>query len=67
MGIRLFFVLVVATLCAALFTGSDMAGSSSGAVRPTLITRTSDYGRILFDGSNRVLYAFTRDPRGRTT
>ena len=27
--------------------------------------RSSKYGRILFDGSNRALYAFTGDRRGR--
>lgn len=28
--------------------------------------RASDYGQILFDGGGRALYAFTRDPRGRS-
>jgi predicted lipoprotein with Yx(FWY)xxD motif len=32
----------------------------------TLTIRTSAYGRILFDSRGRALYAFTRDPRGRT-
>jgi predicted lipoprotein with Yx(FWY)xxD motif len=34
---------------------------------PSVTVRGSDYGRVLFDGGNRALYAFTRDPRGKTT
>ena len=34
--------------------------------RATIMVRDSAYGRILFDGRGRVLYAFTRDPRGRS-
>jgi predicted lipoprotein with Yx(FWY)xxD motif len=30
----------------------------------TLTLRNTRYGRILFDGKNRVLYGFTRDRRG---
>ncbi len=30
----------------------------------TLTVRSTRYGRILFDGRGRALYAFTRDPRG---
>jgi predicted lipoprotein with Yx(FWY)xxD motif len=41
--------------------------SGSGATTATLTVRASDYGRILFDGSGRALYAFTRDTRGRST
>ena len=28
---------------------------------------SSDFGHILFDGSNRALYAFTRDPSRKST
>lgn len=38
--------------------------SGSGTAGPTLTVRSSDYGRILFDGKGRALYAFTRDARG---
>jgi predicted lipoprotein with Yx(FWY)xxD motif len=31
---------------------------------PTLTVRSTRFGRILFDGRGRALYAFTRDPRG---
>ena len=44
--------------------------SSAGAARsalPTLTIRSSDFGRIVFDRSGRALYAFTRDPKGRST
>lgn len=33
---------------------------------PSLTAKPSAYGRILFDGRGYVLYAFTRDPRGRS-
>ena len=30
----------------------------------TLTVRSSDFGRVLFDGRGLALYAFTRDSRG---
>ena len=39
------------------------AGQASSAA-PTLTVRDTRYGRILFDGAGRSLYAFTRDTRG---
>jgi predicted lipoprotein with Yx(FWY)xxD motif len=51
--------LVVAAVAAAPMSGS-------GATTPTLTVRNSDYGRIVFDGNGRALYAFTRDARGRS-
>ena len=33
---------------------------------PTLSAKSSRYGRILFDGRGDVLYAFTKDRRGRS-
>jgi predicted lipoprotein with Yx(FWY)xxD motif len=36
------------------------------AAGPTLVVRSSPYGKILFDGRGYVLYAFTRDPKGRS-
>jgi predicted lipoprotein with Yx(FWY)xxD motif len=67
---RFLFALVVAVVGAGLLAGSDMAAaradtSSADAARATLTVRNSQYGRILFDGSNRVLYGFTRDRRGK--
>ena len=40
--------------------------ASSLAPRSTLTAGPSSYGRILFDGRGFVLYAFTRDPRGKS-
>ena len=34
--------------------------------RSTLTARDSRFGRILFDGKGFTLYAFTRDPRGKS-
>jgi predicted lipoprotein with Yx(FWY)xxD motif len=42
------------------------AMSSHGAARGTVTVHSSKYGRILFDGRGFVLYAFTKDPRGRS-
>lgn len=42
---------------------STPAASQAG---PTLTVRGSAFGRILFDSRGRALYAFTRDPRGRS-
>src|SRR5258707_14885378 len=41
-------------------TGSVDASSSAVTVGP------SSYGRVLFDGRGFALYAFTRDPRGKS-
>ncbi|HKP18961.1 MAG TPA: hypothetical protein VJT84_10805 [Gaiellaceae bacterium] len=40
--------------------------SSAGAERGTLTAHSSRFGSILFDGKGYVLYAFTKDPRGRS-
>ncbi len=52
------FVLAPAAAMAARSTASASTG--------TLTVRSSPYGRILFDGKGRALYAFTRDPRSRS-
>jgi predicted lipoprotein with Yx(FWY)xxD motif len=46
---------------------SPSVGSATDAAQMqtlTLTLRRTRYGRILFDGKNRVLYGFTRDRRG---
>ena len=58
--------IVVAALAAGLLAPSPMAEPETGA-RPSVVATRSDFGRVLFDGSNRALYVFTRDPRGRST
>jgi predicted lipoprotein with Yx(FWY)xxD motif len=41
------------------------AGATSvSETSATLTVRNTRFGRILFDGRGRTLYAFTRDPRG---
>ena len=42
------------------------AAMSRESLAPTLTAKSSSYGRVLFDGRGFVLYAFTRDPRGRS-
>jgi predicted lipoprotein with Yx(FWY)xxD motif len=46
---------------AAARAGQQADGAQSSA---TLTARSSRFGRILFDGRGRALYAFTRDRRG---
>jgi len=41
-------------------------GGAGGSSSVSVAVRPSDYGRILFDGRGRALYAFTRDGRGRS-
>jgi predicted lipoprotein with Yx(FWY)xxD motif len=40
--------------------------TAAAAPQPVVSAKPSTYGRILFDGRGFVLYAFTRDPRGRS-
>jgi predicted lipoprotein with Yx(FWY)xxD motif len=63
MRVRLpvFIVLALAAL-AVLY----VAPASSSAPRSALTAGPSAFGRILFDGRGFVLYAFTRDPRGKS-
>jgi predicted lipoprotein with Yx(FWY)xxD motif len=39
---------------------------SRESVAPTLTVKSSSYGSVLFDGRGHVLYAFTRDAKGRS-
>ena len=56
---RLFLTAFAALVLAPAATPEQQAG-------PTLQARASAYGRVLFDGRGFVLYAFTRDARGRS-
>jgi predicted lipoprotein with Yx(FWY)xxD motif len=58
---KTFLILAAATM--ALAFASSTAASSQAA--PTLIVRSSSFGKVLFDGRGFVLYAFTKD-RGRS-
>jgi predicted lipoprotein with Yx(FWY)xxD motif len=55
-------------LLAVLVLAASAAGlaSAADASQATVTVKSSSYGRILFDGRGFVLYAFTRDPRGRS-
>jgi predicted lipoprotein with Yx(FWY)xxD motif len=58
---------VLAFAIPAPFAAADMrasAGPTATQATATLTVRTSQFGRILFDGRGRALYAFTRDRRG---
>jgi predicted lipoprotein with Yx(FWY)xxD motif len=62
-------LLVIAVLvvgAAAISAGGSGAREPTAvqAATQTLTVRSTRYGRILFDGRGRVLYAFTRDRRG---
>lgn len=61
-------VVVALTLAAATQSALAQESASGPEVRDAqsrLTVRNSPFGRVLFDGSGRVLYAFTRDRRGR--
>ena len=42
----------------------DAAAGPQMEKKPTLTVRTTQYGRILFDGRGQALFGFTRDRRG---
>jgi predicted lipoprotein with Yx(FWY)xxD motif len=62
MSMRTLFLLSVAAAALA-FTAAPMAAEQAA---PTLTVHSSSFGNVLFDGRGFVLYAFTRDPRGRS-
>ncbi len=70
---RTFLVFVGAVVLAGITAAATCASSqqplarAAHATQATVTVRSSAYGRILFDGRGRALYAFTHDPRGRTT
>ena len=42
---------------------SDRQSAATQSAPRTLIVRSTQYGRVLFDGNGRVLYGFSRDRR----
>jgi predicted lipoprotein with Yx(FWY)xxD motif len=58
--------LITLVLAALAVLGVSSGRASSAADKPTVTVGGSDYGRIVFDGSSRALYAFTRDRGGRS-
>jgi predicted lipoprotein with Yx(FWY)xxD motif len=65
MHIRFLLALLLTAAAAAVLAAPDMAARAT--TRPTVVVRSSEYGRILFDGGNRALYAFTHDAREKAT
>jgi predicted lipoprotein with Yx(FWY)xxD motif len=49
---------------AAAIAVAGASASSETSTNPALKVRNTRYGAVLFDGKDRVLYAFTRDKRG---
>jgi predicted lipoprotein with Yx(FWY)xxD motif len=63
MRTRLLVSIVLAVAAASL---PSVTSASSRAARSTLTAAPSSFGRILYDGQGFALYAFTRDPHGRS-
>jgi predicted lipoprotein with Yx(FWY)xxD motif len=57
------FICLAAGAAALAVTAAPMAAEQAGA---TLTVHSSAYGKVLFDGRGFVLYAFDKDPRGRS-
>ena len=61
-------LIVLAVVVASLSASGDARAAEQTAegaqARSTLTVRGTRFGRILFDGRGRALYAFTRDRRG---
>jgi predicted lipoprotein with Yx(FWY)xxD motif len=62
MTMRILTFLAAAAVALAL-TSASMASEQAAA---TLTVHSSAYGQVLFDGRGFVLYAFTKDARGRS-
>jgi predicted lipoprotein with Yx(FWY)xxD motif len=58
--------LAVVALTAGAFLALTHAAGAGPTARPTLVANTSAYGRIVWDGRGRVLYAFTADSPRRS-
>jgi len=60
-----FLVLVLAAAAALAVPAAGMSDASQ-VMGVTLLVRNSAYGKILFDGRGYVLYAFSRDAKGKS-
>jgi len=63
---RRLLIVLAAALGAPAVAPAAMSQELPGPA-PTLSAKSSRYGKILFDGRGRVLYAFTKDRRGRSS
>lgn len=61
---RLLVILV--SLATLLAIAPLSLAAERGSVTATVSAHSSAYGKVLFDGRGFALYAFTRDPRGRS-
>jgi predicted lipoprotein with Yx(FWY)xxD motif len=58
-------ILALLVIAAAIFAApSEHQAAAGDQATPVLKVRNTRYGRILFDGRDRVLYGFTRDRPG---
>jgi predicted lipoprotein with Yx(FWY)xxD motif len=60
-------LVVLAGILAVVAATAPGGMSRPAAARKTVTVGKSSYGQILFDGRGFALYAFTHDPRGRST
>lgn len=65
-SLRLLAVSLLAGALAPLAFAAPNGGQAKAAASPKLVLAGSQFGRVLFNGSGRALYVFTRDPRGRS-
>jgi len=63
---RILIVLTALAAVAALALPAKSMSEPTAASASTLTAKSSRFGRVLFDGRGFALYAFTRDPRGRS-
>jgi predicted lipoprotein with Yx(FWY)xxD motif len=59
--------IILAVLAAALLAPAASAAPAGTDATATVSVRSSDFGRIVFDGRGRALYAFTRDKGARSS
>jgi predicted lipoprotein with Yx(FWY)xxD motif len=65
--VRLGLATAVLVLAAALLLVAESPALSPPTGKQAITVRSSSYGRILFDRLGFVLYAFTKDPRKKST
>lgn len=57
----------VVIAAASLVGAAPVMAHVSAATAPSITVHSSNYGKILFDGRTRALYAFTKDAKGGTS
>lgn len=60
-------LLLLVALVALAGGATTLSAGAAPSAAASVTIRSSDFGRIVFDRSGRALYAFTRDPKGRST